>query len=72
MPWKEKSVMCQKAEFIRKVQISKQTFSECCREFGISRSLGYELIKRYKTEGLKGLEARSRAPQCFPNKVQPC
>ncbi len=34
-----------------------------CEAFGISRQWGYELLRRYRAEGLAGLEPRSRAPQ---------
>ena len=32
-----------------------------CREFGISRVIGYKIYERYKTCGLDGLNDRSRA-----------
>lgn len=69
MPWKEKSIMSQKEEFIRVAQQKNRSFSDLCKEFGISRTLGYELLKRYQAEGNKGLGARSKAPNSHPNKT---
>ena len=34
-----------------------------CQEFGISRTLGYRLLRRHKEEGLEALGDRSRAPK---------
>ena len=40
-----------------------------CREHGISRDRFYFWQKRYRTEGLPGLEPRSRAPKTSPNRI---
>ena len=40
-----------------------------CREHGISRETFYVWRRRYRAEGLDGLEARSRAPQSSPGRV---
>jgi transposase InsO family protein len=37
--------------------------SEFCRQHGISRQTFYQWRRRYRVAGLKGLEARSRAPR---------
>jgi transposase len=31
------------------------TFSDLCARYGISRKTGYPLVRRYHSEGLKGL-----------------
>ena len=36
--------------------------SEACREFKISRTCGYKWLKRYRLEGMAGLQDRSRRP----------
>ena len=33
-----------------------------CRRYGVQRRIGYKWVRRYRQEGLKGLEDRSRAP----------
>ncbi|MFQ5968574.1 MAG: IS481 family transposase [Acidimicrobiia bacterium] len=43
--------------------------SELARELGISRVWLYELRRRYETEGLAGLEARSRRPHSSPGQM---
>lgn len=43
--------------------------SGLCRELGISRETFYVWRRRYRTGGLDGLEARSRAPKTNPRRV---
>jgi transposase InsO family protein len=40
-----------------------------CREFGVSRETFYKWRRRYRTDGLEGLEARSRAPRSNPRRI---
>ena len=46
-------------------------FAELCREFGISRQVGYVWVKRYRsTESrVEALTERSRRPHTSPTKV---
>jgi transposase InsO family protein len=69
MPWKEKSIMSQKEEFVELALRKKLPFSTLCKEFGISRTLGYKILKRYQAEGIQGLEVHSKAPHTHPNKT---
>jgi len=62
MPWKNETTMDQKIAFIREWQSGRYHFNSLCEAYGISRQAGYNLIKRYKKEGLKCLENRSRRP----------
>ncbi len=66
MPWKEATIMSQKEQFIKKALKKERPFKALCAEFKISRETGYKLLARYQREGLKGLEAKSRAPQHSP------
>ena len=43
--------------------------SEFCRRYGISRQSFYQWRRRYRAEGLGGLEPRSRAPRHSPRRV---
>lgn len=43
--------------------------SAFCREHGISRETFYAWRRRYRAEGLAGLEARSRAPRSSPRRI---
>lgn len=66
MPWKEASVMSQKQEFVQRALSKECSFKQLCSEFKISRETGYKLLKRYKENGLVGLEHLSRAPLTSP------
>ena len=39
-----------------------------CREHGVSRQTFYAWRRRYRAEGLEGLEPRSRAPKTSPGR----
>lgn len=43
--------------------------SSFCREHGISRETFYVWRRRYRLEGLEGLEPRSRAPKTSPKRI---
>jgi len=69
MPWKETCVMEEKMKFIVAWRRDEVCFAELCRQYGISRKSGYELVRRYEWEGVDGLKERSRAPHHHPNAV---
>jgi len=69
MPWKETCVMEEKMKFIVEWRRDEVSFAELCRQHGISRKSGYELVRRYEWEGVDGLKERSRAPHHHPNAV---
>lgn len=69
MPWIEKTAMSQKEEFINQVLAESVPFSTLCQQFGISRTTGYAILKRFKAEGINGLSPRSRMPLSSPNKT---
>jgi putative transposase len=60
-------VMDEKIKFIVAVKSETYSFAEVCRQFGISRKCGYELVRRYDAEGEKALVERSRAAHSHPN-----
>ncbi len=45
--------------------------NDVCREFGISRKTGYEILARYKDEGSTALTDRSRRPVRYANQLPP-
>jgi transposase InsO family protein len=69
MPWRSKSTMDQKIEFINEWKSGKYTFKSLCESYGIARSLGYKLCNRYKLEQEAGLAPRSRAPHTLANRT---
>lgn len=67
MPWKSETVMDQRIEFILRAKLKEDSFSELCREFGISRPTGYLWLKRYEQVGsITGLKEKSRRPNNSP------
>jgi putative transposase len=70
MPWKESDVMDQRTEFVLRVLRNVESFSEVCREYGISRKTGYKWKERFLSDGLAGLSDQSRCPASSPNEVK--
>ena len=54
--------MKQRLKFINDYLQQDDTMAALCRRYGLQRSMGYQWVKRYRQEGLQGLEDRSRAP----------
>lgn len=69
MPWKVSGVVEKRRQFIEQWLSEKWTMTELCARHGISRQAGYDTLARYRREGWKGLEERSRAPQRHPNQT---
>jgi transposase InsO family protein len=68
MPWRERSVMDQREEFVRLALLPGANKRELCRRFGISRSNGHKWINRYLRDGRAGLADRSRRPHHSPKR----
>lgn len=68
MPWYQESVMSQRFNFIRLVEIS-QVMSEVCRQFQISRKTGYKWLHRFQEAGVQGLQDRSCRPHRSPRRT---
>jgi transposase InsO family protein len=69
MPWRERSVMDQREEFVRLALAPGANKRELSRRFGISRSNGYKWLERYLAEGRSGLSDRSRRPLRSPSRT---
>lgn len=63
MPWKEVGEMKLRNEFVVKASSKRANISALCREYGISRSVAYKLLERYKKEGIQGVAPYSRRPK---------
>ena len=68
MPWKAKSPMDLRREFIRRLG-ENERLSDLCREYGISRKTGHKFKKRFEQLGVDGLASQSRAPKLIPHKT---
>lgn len=53
--------------FINEYYSGIWTTKGLCKEFGISRPLGYEYVRRYEQYGVEGLLSNSRRPHDIPN-----
>lgn len=63
MPFKETCVSDETLRFVTAYLSGEETMVDLCGRFGISRTWGYELVRRYRASGVSGLAPRSRAPQ---------
>lgn len=69
MPWKVKTKMEQKVEFICEWLTGKYTITELCKAFEISRPTAYKMIHRYENFGIQGLREKNSTPKNHPNKT---
>ncbi len=61
--------MEQKIEFINEWKSGAYSIADLARQFDISRPTAYKYIKRYQTDGIKGLEELPRAHSHHPAKI---
>jgi transposase InsO family protein len=69
MPWKVSGVVERRRQFVAEYESGQWTMSDLCRIYGITRPTGYELVRRWASEGEGGLEDRRRAPRRHPNQT---
>ena len=69
MPWKEVRPMDEKVLFLGDYLRESQTFTDLCRNYGVSRKTGYKWVSRYHKEGVEGLDNRSTAPKTQPHQT---
>lgn len=70
MGWKETCAVEERMRFIMAVKKREESFAAICREFGVSRRVGYKWLGRFEEEGVCGLEDRSRAPLHHPHAMK--
>jgi len=70
MPWKTMDVQEQRVRFVVAAHRREKTMVALCQEFGISRPVGYEWLKRYRQGGVEGIAERSRRPQKSPRRTE--
>ncbi len=69
MGWMETCVVEERMRFMLAVEKQEESFAAVCRQFGVSRKIGYKWLERYQAEGVAGLMERSRAPLTHPGAV---
>ena len=68
MPWKASSVMEERLRFVARL-LDGAAMTDVCREFGVSRKIGYKIFDCYKERGLAALSDRSRRPVRYANQL---
>jgi putative transposase len=66
MPWRERSPMDERVQFIADYLRQRWSITELCRRYLVSRKTAYKWIARYEQEGASGLEVRSSRPHSSP------
>lgn len=69
MPWRARSVMSLRREFIIQAQQEGANISGLSQRYGISRKTGYKWLARYRAAGVAGLADQSRQPQRSPRRT---
>jgi len=69
MPWKERSAMSLRYEFVTFALCNDSNIRELCRRFDISPKTGYKWISRCIREGAYGLKDRSKRPHNSPGRT---
>jgi transposase InsO family protein len=62
MGWKETCAVDERMRFVIAVEKREDSFAAICRQFRVSRRVGYKWIARFEEDGAEGLFDRSRAP----------
>jgi transposase len=60
----------QRVRFVVAAHRGGKTMVAPCQEFGISRPVGYEWLKRYRQGGVEAIAERSRRPQKSPRRTE--
>ena len=66
MPWRERSPVDLRVEFIREYRSGLWSMTELTEHYGISRKTGYKWVERSETGGTAALRDQSRRPQTQP------
>ena len=69
MGWKETCAVEERMRFVVAVGKQEESFAAVCRQFGVSRRVGYKWLTRFEAEGAVGLFDHSRAPLRHPQAI---
>jgi putative transposase len=72
MPWSETTKMRERMRFVVDVEGELFTMTQLCERYGISRMTGPKWLRRFRQDGVGGLEDRCRAPLHCPHLTDPC
>ncbi len=71
MPWKVRSQMSERHEFVRLATEPEANIRLLCRRFGISPTTAYKWRERFLSDGALGLQELSRRPHRSPRQSSP-
>src|SRR5829696_642286 len=69
MGWTETCAVEERMRFMLAVQEHEESFAAVCRQFGVSRRVGYKWLARFEEEGAAGLFDRPRVPLHQPQRI---
>ena len=69
MPWPVKELKHGRLQFVTLASQADANIRLLCRRFGISPTVGYKWLERYRAEGASGLQDRSRRPRRSPRQT---
>jgi transposase InsO family protein len=69
MGWTETCAVEERMRFVLAVQEHEESFAAVCRQFGVSRRVGYKWLARFEKEGAAGLFDRPRVPLHQPQRI---
>jgi transposase len=69
MPWKTMDIREQRVRFVVAASRCEKSMTALCQEFGISRPVGYEWLRRYRQGGVAAIAERSRRPRNSPQQT---
>jgi putative transposase len=69
MGFRETCAVDERMRFVMAAEKREEALAAICREFGVSRKVGYKWLARYREAGVEGLFDRSRAPLNHPQAI---
>jgi putative transposase len=63
MPWKDSSVFRQRCKLVGAMMAGVEPVTVICRRWGVSRTIAYRVLARFRADGRRGLRDRSHVPK---------
>ena len=70
MPWKNKTELKQRYDFVQQIRARKRSVAHICRQWKVSRKTGHKWIKRYQKDGLRGLQNKPSVARKHGRKIE--
>ena len=71
MPFRDRSAMDQRIEFVELALAEGANIRALCRQFGVSPTSAYAWIAAHRADGVAGLVPRSRRAHTSPHQTTP-